>query len=105
MDSVMSLVIGIGIILVLFSIFGVNFKLAKNPKWKKLDPKKSWGKPGSDIEQWCIRNPKTKICLVYLAQVIVWLWQLLWWLVNNFFKAVWSVFKKISPVKIGQIKK
>ncbi len=101
----MSLVIGIGVILVLFSIFGIKLKLAGTPKWKKLDPKKSWGKPTSDIEQWCRRNPKTKICLVYLAQFIVWLWQIFLWLVFSFFKAVWSVFKKISPVEISQSKK
>lgn len=97
----MSLVIGIGVIFALFAIFGIKLKLAKTPKWKKLDPKKAWGKPGSDIEQWCLRNPKVKICLVYLAQVIVWLWQIFWWLVNCFFKAVGIVFNKISPLKFS----
>lgn len=99
MESIMSLVIGIGIILVLLSIFGVKLKLAGSPKWKKLDPKKPWGKPGSDIECWCVRNPKTKTTLVYLAQIIVWFCQISWWLVCNFFKAAGAVFNKISPVK------
>lgn len=105
MNQITSLVIGIGVILVLFSIFGVKLKLAKAPKWKKLDSKKAWGKPGSDIEQWCIRNPNTKVCLVYFAQVIVWLWQIFWWLIFNFFKAIGAVFNKISPIKFDQKKK
>ena len=105
MEPLISPIISIGIILVLFSIFGISLKLSKSPKWKKLDSKKTWGKPGSDIEQWCIRNPKTKIALVYLVQVIVWLWQIFWWLVCNFFKAVGAVFNKISPVKFNQSKK
>lgn len=101
MEALINLILGISVILVLFSIFGISFKFSKNPKWKKLDPKKPWGKPGSDIDQWCIRNPKTKVIFFWIAQFIVWLSQIALWVVNNFFKAVWAVFNKISPVKFA----
>jgi hypothetical protein len=93
MESIMSLIIGIGVILMLFSIFGITVKLSNSPRWKRLDPNKPWGKPGSDIEHWCAHNPKTKTTLVYLAQIIIWLCQIGWWLV----KAAGAIFKKISP--------
>lgn len=106
MESIISLVIGIGIILILFSIFGIKLKIAKKPKWKKLDPKKAWGKPKSAIETWCVSHPKTKTFLVYLAQIIVWAWQLCGWLIASFLKAVGIVFNKISPVKFtSEVKK
>ena len=91
----MSLIIGIGVILMLFSIFGITVKLSNSPRWKKLDPNKPWGKPGSDIERWCTHNLKTKTAMVYLAQIIIWALQAFWWLA----KAAGVVFKKISPVK------
>ena len=93
MESIMSLIIGIGVILMLFSIFGITVKLSNSPRWKKLDPNKPWGKPGSDIERWCARNPKMKTALVYLVQIVMWICQIGWWLV----KAAGVVFKKISP--------
>jgi len=82
-------IIAIGVLLVLFSILGV--KLTKKPKLKKLDPKKTWGKPGEDLDQWCIRNPNAKITLVWLAQITVQFFQLVWWLIFGLFI---GIFKK-----------
>jgi hypothetical protein len=103
MDQITSLIIGIGVIFALFSIFGISFKVVKLPKWKKLDFNKTWGPPGGDLDQWCRRNPGAKKFLTGFAQVIVWLWQFHWWLFVNFVKAVLSVtkglFKKAVKVK------
>ncbi len=85
----MEIIIAIGIFLVLFSILGV--KLPKKPKLKKLDPKKTWGKPGEDLDQWCIRNPNAKIVLVWFAQTTVQFFQLVWWPISGLFI---GIFKK-----------
>lgn len=85
----MEIIIAIGVLLVLFSILGV--KLTKKPKLKKLDPKKTWGKPGEDLDQWCRRNPKTKLVLVWLTQRIVNFLQLGWWLISSLFKGILKI--------------
>lgn len=82
----MGIIIAIGVMIVLFTILGV--KLPKKPKLKKLDSKKTWGKPGGDLDLWCRRNPNVKIILVWLAQIIVQFFQLVWWLVSGLFVGI-----------------
>lgn len=82
----MEIIIAVGVLLVLFSILGV--KLTKKPKLKKLDPKKTWGKPGEDLDQWCRRNPNAKIVLVWLAQTTIQFFQLVWWLISGLFVGI-----------------
>lgn len=85
----MGIIIAIGVLFALFSILGV--KLPKKPKLKKLDPKKTWGKLGGDLDLWCRRNPNAKIVLVWLAQTMLRFFQLIWWLISGLFKGILKI--------------
>ena len=68
-------IIGIVILLVLLSMFGVSFsaitKGSKLPKWAKFNSNDNWGFPGTPICDWFDRNKWLKVILIRLAQLAI----------------------------------
>ena len=91
-------IIGVLILLVLLSMFGVSFsaitKNSKLPTWAKFDHDEPLGIPGTHICDWFERHKWLKETLIKLAQLVI----IVALFIFNFILAVAKVFIKALGV-------